>query len=291
MMNRSFVIAAGFVLAVFLMGCGQPSYRLSGDAQLQQVALLDSATSVSVDSVRLEFEQLIDFLAKSEVAALDSISKSASELGPAILKAQQALRQAQEKYARVFEKMQRFRSFGGNPVFSSEDVGVSTQKLLNEIPGRFYKGRAFSLETEGNIRRFIRNELVPLEAEVNQAESRVRRFRNAKSGRSKEKEEMAEEFIEKRRRVTEAANEDVRSVIQQHRLVVTDVDTAGHYSFSNIKQGKYYLAGGDLDSTDYVIQVVVSAHTHQNISAQIGKPILIFEGVDTSKAKEEGDLF
>lgn len=282
MMKRLYFTAAGLVLAVFLMGCGHPSYRLNGDASLQQVALLDSTTQRSVDSLRAEFLHTMDFLAKSEVAAMDSISKSASKLGPTILKAQQALRRAQEKYASVFGQMQRFRSFGGNPVFSNEDVGVSTAKLLNEIPARFYKGRAFSLETEGEIRSFIRRELVPLEKEVNQAQYRVNRLRNTKSGRSKAKEEMEELFREKKMRLVASANEDIRKAIQQHRVMVADVDTIGQYSFVNIDQGEYYLAGGEEDSTDYLIPVIVSAHTRQNITAQIGTPIFVAGNPDSS---------
>jgi hypothetical protein len=274
-MKRYLLTAAGLVLAVFLMGCGHPSYRLNGGAQLQRVALLDSTTQVSVDSIQTEFEHLMESLAKSEVAAMDSISKSASELGPTILKAQQALHRAKEKYASVFEQMHRFRSFGGNPVFSGDDVGVSTEKLLNEIPGRFYKGRAFSLETEGRIRSFIRSDLVPIENEVNQAQYRVKSLRNAKSGRSKKREEMVDLFQEKKRHLIQATNEDIRNTIHQHRVNVVNVDTTGHYSFSNIDRGVYYLAGGDQDSTDYMIQVVVSAHTLQNISLQIGKPIFV----------------
>ncbi|MGA1199012.1 MAG: hypothetical protein ACO36I_21165, partial [Candidatus Latescibacterota bacterium] len=88
MIKWYFLTAAGFVLAVFLVGCGQPSYRLNGATQLQQVALLDSTTQVSIDSVRVEFKHLMDFLKKSEIAAIDSVSKSASELGPTIQKAQ-----------------------------------------------------------------------------------------------------------------------------------------------------------------------------------------------------------
>jgi len=281
-MKCCYFTAAGLVLAVFLIGCGHPSYRLSGGAQLQQVSLLDSTTQISVDSLHAEFRHMMDFLGKSEVAAMDSIAKSASELGPTILNAQQALRRAKDKYASVFEQMQRFRSFGGNSVFSSEDVGVSTEKLLKEIPGRFYKGRAFSLETEGQIRNFIRRELVPLENEVNQAQYRVNRLRQTRSGRSKAKDEMAELFQEKKLRLIESANDDIQKTIAQHRVEDTQVDSMGQYSFSNIKRGVYYLTGGDKDSTDYLIQVLVSAHTYQKISAQIGKPIFVTNKPDSA---------
>lgn len=274
-MRLYLVGTAGVILAVFLMGCGKPSYHLDGVTQVRQVSLLDNAVQVAVDSVHVEFKHLIDFIALAEVVAVDSMTKSASSMGPTIRVAQRNLKAIREKYLQTFRQMQQFRSFGGNPVFTDDDVGVKTSKLLSEIPARFYKGRAFSLETEGKIRNFIRQELIPLEGQVKTTQNRVSRLQNSRAGRTNAKATIAEEYRQKREELLQATNQDVQRVIRRYQLEVENVDSLGHFAFDGVAPGQYHLFGGDTDSVDFLVPVRVSAHTWQDFSTQVGMPIFV----------------
>ena len=265
-MTKFWVGTAGVILAVFLVGCWPSVYRLDGTAPVRQVALLDSAAKQSVDSVRVEFQHMLAMVAKSEIAAIDSMNKSASSLGPAIRQAERKLRDARASYKTTFQKMAQFRSFGGNPVFSDDDVNVSTKKLLTEIAERFYKGRAFSLETEGQIRKFIRQELVHREAEVNQARSRVVRLKRSQKGRSEATTEIEAQTREKRNQLLKATNKEIQDVIWQHHLLLSEVDQNDRFSFEGIAPGAYYLSSGIRDSISFIVPVSIDAHTHTKLS-------------------------
>lgn len=258
-------VTAGVILAVFLMGCGPPEYRLDGASQMNHVMLLDPGAKRAVDSLQADFVHVIDLLALSEASAIDSMKKSASSLGPSIQRAQRSLRDAQGKYKTEFQKMQRFRSFGGNPVFSSEDVGVTTKKLQAEILGRFYKGKAFSLETQGQIRSFIRKELVPLEKQVNQAKSRVNRLRRTRSGRTKSTGEIVVQYQKKRHQLLEETNLKIKHAILEHKKRAVQTDSVGEYVFERIPFGQYNLYAEGTDSTGYLATLNVMSHTRQDL--------------------------
>jgi hypothetical protein len=264
---------AGIFLAVFLIGCEESFYRLEGVAQTQQIALLDSTTRATMDSFQVQFDSKIEGMARAELAAIDSTAKSASAMRPTIRKAQKSVESAREKYGKTFQRIRQFRSFGGNPVFSEEDAGVATETLLKEIPSRFYKGRAFSLETEGKIRNFVREELVPLEIQVKNAQRRVGRLKNAQVGRSKSAGEISGVFHRQRSDLQKTTLKDMRAALFQHQIGIAEADEDGQYAFNSLRTGQYYLVAGDRDSIDYLVSVLVVGHARQNISPAAGSPL------------------
>lgn len=277
MLNFKFMGTAGWLLylAVFLMGCSQVSYRLSGQSSTKEVSLLDSLAVSVVDSIHNDFDRTLVLLGKAEVAAIDSMSKSASALSPSIQKTQRDLKALRTKYKTVFEQMQRFRSFGGNSVFSEEDVAVSSDKLLKEIAGRFYKGRAFSLETEANIRDFIRRELAPLEDQIAKLNRRVYQLKRSQAGKSDAKEDIATEYAKKRSELVKATNREILSCLSSRSVFTTSVKSDGEYIFPSVSSGQYYLHGGVTDSLGYIIPVAIRAHTFQEVMSKAGQPILL----------------
>jgi len=154
-------ITAGFCLAFFIFGCGLPHYRLEGKVSelVGEVILLDSMAVSVLDSIQMSYHAEVKTIAGKRAAALDSLTKGTSARNRPIVTAHRRYNEARAKYREVFGRLSRFRSFGGNPIFSNEDRGISTKKLLAEISDRFYNGRAFSLEIEGQIRRYIRQNL------------------------------------------------------------------------------------------------------------------------------------
>lgn len=284
MLNFKFLGTAGWIsyLAVFLMGCSQVSYKLSGQSSTKEVALLDSLAVAVVDSIHKDFDRTLVLLDKAESAVLDSMAKSASALSPSIQKSQRDLQALRNKYKTVFQEMQKFRSFGGNPVFSEEDQSVNTDKLLKEIAGRFYKGRAFSLETEANIRDFIRRELSPIEDQISKQNRRVYQLRRSQAGKTDAKEEIATEFAKKRRELVLATNHEILNCLSSRSITTTPVNSDGKYTFTRVAVGQYYLHGGTIDSLGYIIPVVIKAHTLQEIKNGVGQSILLTDD-DASK--------
>jgi len=277
MLTFKFFGTAGWLLylAVFLMGCSMHSYRLSGHSTTQEVALLDSLAVAVVDSIHQDFDRTLVLLAKAESTALDSMAKSATALSPTIQKSQRDYQALRNKYKTVFQQMQKFRSFGGNSVFSDDDVSVSTDKLLKEIAGRFYKGRAFSLETEANIRDFIKRELAPLEDQISRQRRRVNQLKRSQAGKSDAKEEIAIEFAKKRKDLVDDTNLEILSKLSARSILKTTVKTDGTFMFQNVVAGKYYLHGGVSDSLGYIVPLDVRAHTFQELKQGAGENILI----------------
>ncbi|MBT4140697.1 MAG: hypothetical protein HOE48_22485 [Candidatus Latescibacteria bacterium] len=232
---------------------------------MRRVVVVDSVASVSVDSLKAEFKHVVDLLAVSEASAIDSMKKSASSMGPAVKTAQRNLRQLRGKYKNAFQKMQKFRSFGGNPVFTDDDIGVSTKKLQSEIVGRFYKGRAFSLETQSQIRSFIRKDLAPIEQKVSQAKSRVNRLRRSQSGRSQATAQITGQYHQKRKLLIAEANHNIKRRILSHQVLAVDTDSAGAFIFDKTPAGLYSIFVQTADSSGFLIPLEVFAHTRRDI--------------------------
>ncbi|MDP6039664.1 MAG: hypothetical protein QGG64_14030, partial [Candidatus Latescibacteria bacterium] len=220
-------VLAGFCLAFFVYGCGQPHYRLEGQIRVEaaKVTLLDSLALAVLDSAFHAYKQEVRLLDERKVTVLDSVEKSTSELNGPIVVANKQYQTARAKYRGVFLRLHRFQSFGGNPIFIEEDASVSTQKLLAEIADRFYKGRAFSLETEGQIRRYIRQNLVPLERDMKQKQTRLRRLKNSKSGQSKGRDRLVVVFDEMRKVLVDTINKRILRTLLRHEVMQTQVDS------------------------------------------------------------------
>ena len=274
---------AGVILAVFLMGCELPAYRVSGDSHTREVALLDSGVKSVVDSVGMELTRSLDVLAAAEKAAADEMTRRASSMDPAIQQARKDLVSLRAKYADAFKKMQAFRSFGGNSVFSEEDIGIDTAALMSQIAGRSYKGKAFSLETEGNMRRFIRRDLIPIENEIQAANARVKRFRNSQADRSQGLEEIALEYNLKRKRLVHDSNQELQKLMGRHRLSVATCDALGQFAFEGVHAGVYYLGVGETPSFDYLVAVDIRTHTFIHVDPDAGPGLWINKERENTK--------
>lgn len=266
---------AGVFLAVFLIACGQPEYSLRGHAEIRSVVLLNRSAHAIVDSIQADYARLSDLLVQAEKSAVDSMQQHASSLGPSIRRAQNELREANERYAQTFKETVRFRSFGGNPIFSEEDANISTDKLLSEISGRFYKGRAFSLETEGQMRRFIREKLVPIEKIAQDARYRLTRLRRSQTGRQNATGDIEAEYEIKRANLLLNTNIEISQALETVMLAEAKVDSSGQFAFDGIGSGAYFLFGGQADSLDYIVPVRVTSHVYQALVPEAGLPILV----------------
>jgi hypothetical protein len=276
--NRGRVLA-GFCLAFFMYGCGQPHYRLEGQIQVEatEVTLLDSLALFALDSVFQAYGEEVRLLDERRASALDSVEKSSSALNRPIVTANKKYRAARAKYREIFLRLRRFQSFGGNPIFTEEDVSVSTQKLLAEIADRFYKGRAFSLETEGQIRRYLRQNLVPIERDMKQKQTRLRRLQNSKSGQSKGRDRLVVVFDKMRKVLVDTINQRILATLQSHRVTQTQVDSGGYFIFQKLPPGHYHLYVPHPLPRGHLVPVMVEGHQKQDLGPGNARTLFVSE--------------
>jgi len=227
--------------------CGDAHYRLDGQVDEafadipSRLALLDSTASQKVTTLHKLYTTSSDSLARSISDALLLIDKELSNTDTPIKTGERRLRSARNAYSGAFKGMEMHVSFGGNRVFGREDQKVRTEVLLEEIQDRFYKGKAFSLETGSQIRRTIREKLIPAEKRVDRA------------GVQLQKRQSARKVVQSRRKTVEQAvsateadlvasyNRRVLDRIEGGVLTETELDSTGNYSFGNLAEGRYHL--------------------------------------------------
>lgn len=268
---------AGFCLAFFFVGCGEPYYRIEGQVgrDVAQVILLDETATAMLDSVRKSYLAKVDAVEAQRRSALDSLANSTSALNGPIARARTRYNQSRAKYKEVFGRLRRFHSFGGNPIFSDEDAGISTQKLLSEIADRFYKGRAFSLETEGQVRRYIRQNLVPLERDMKQKRGRLVQLQRSQSGKTKGKDKVERDFDQKQVVLRESTNQLILQMLDDRKLAQTTVDSTRKFRFRKLKPDQYHLYVPAPLPQGHLVPVDITRHVYQDLGKENLTELLI----------------
>ena len=154
--------------------------------------------------------------------------------------------------------MKGFTSFGGNPIFESADRKVSTHKLLEEIADRFYRGKAFSLETGGQIRRMIRETLVPAEKRVVRAIGNLSRLKKEHGAHVAIREAVAGRITTSKKALLDRYNRRVIDRLEGGVIREAAVDTAGRYRFDQVPRGRYYLYTSSLRPK--LVEILVDGH-------------------------------
>ena len=269
----------GLCLVFFVVGCSEPTFRLVGTAPgpIEQVALLDSSAIGVVQQAHAQFRDRLSELSELQSGALDSLSNRAESLKGPIAAAQRRFREAQNKYRQAFAGLQRYRSFGGNPVFTEEDMDVRPEKMLSEIADRFYNGRAFSLEVESRMRVYIRETLVPLNRDVRVLRARVRQLQRSQSGSKEARDEVLAAFSQRREALVEQTNEHILDKVSQRLLDEAKVDSTGTFAFHPVKKGRYCLYAPHPLPKAYLILLNVQQHTYQDLAASANVNLLVSE--------------
>ena len=264
---------------IFAVGCGRPAYRLDGrvpDANVK-VSLLDSAAVEVVDSLRLAYALALEGLQGRAEAALDSLHNGMASIEKPLAGAKARYRAALGRYRSAFEEMVRFKSFGGNPIFSDADLDVGTARLLNEVANRFYRGKSFSLQMEGEIRRFVRNRLVPLEREVARARTGAARMQASKAGTAEARKEMEAAYARRRVELRERVNREILDGLQARIVGSVDADSTGRYRFQRLMSGRYYLYVPQPLPEAWLLPVDLRGHIRQDLEAGNRRTLLFAE--------------
>ena len=267
---------ARLCLALFIFGCDTPVYRLDGQVpgDVENVQLLDSTAVALLDSLRGAYGREAEGLRRNARAALDSLSAGAASLNRPLKLARQRYQTTGRRYREAFAGMQQFTSFGGNRIFSETDLAVSTSQLLREISDRFYDGKAFSLETEAEARRYIREKLVPLEREVNRARNQVARFRKSQSGSVEAQKRAEEDFSRRREALLEQWNQHILDTFEGRVLAQAHVDSTRRFLFAQLPAGRYHLYVPQPLPEAWLIPVVLRSHLQQNLGNGNLRPLL-----------------
>jgi hypothetical protein len=273
-----------------LASCGRPAYRLDGRVPegVSAVSLVDTSASGMLDSVRSACDASLGALERDHRSAVDSLEGGMSEIGDRRAKAQAAYRSAEAAYRDAFSGLARFRSFGGNPIFSDADREVATSVLLQEIADRFYKGKAFSLETEAELRRFIRARLVPAERALNRARNASAAARRAQTGAARAQEELAAEHGRKRAAAVARHNEAIRQGLATRILRTAQVDSTGSFLFPKVPEGVYLLYSGDALPDGWLIPLTVSGHRRQELSDGNRRRLMLEGRPEAASHPDEG---
>jgi hypothetical protein len=264
------------ILAVVLAlaACGDSRYKIHGQIALNadHVAILDSTASVKITKIHELFTASADSLEKSFQDSLSSIDATLKQAEKPIKQAQRRLRSSNANYAEAFRLMETYLSFGGNKIFGSPDRKETTTKLLEEISDRFYKGKAFSLETGGQIRRTIREKLIPAERRVARARNGLAKLRKERDRWSSVREEVAGRVAVSRKELVKRFNSRVIDRIEGGVLQEAVVDSNGDYQFSRLPAGRYHLYLRL--PTAKLVEVHVDGHKHVRITSKDQSPLI-----------------
>lgn len=241
------------------------------------VSLLDGSAGGVVDSLRKACGEALEGLARDMQAKRDSLRAGGAALGEEIARAEARLKAENARYAAAFQGMERFRSFGGNPIFSDADLELATETLLQEIADRFHRGRAFSLETEAEVRRFVRSRLVPEERRVQRARSEVARLRRSGRGNAADLEALAAAYALKREALREGANREILARLQARVLRRAPVDSTGFYRFTRLPAGGYHLYVPEGLPKGWLLPVALRSHTRQDLAEGNRRLLLVAE--------------
>jgi len=206
-----------------------------------RIALLDSTTSQKVTTLHKLYTTSSDSLAQSVSDALLAIDEELSNMGTPNKTGERRLRSARNAYSGAFKAMEVHVSFGGNQVFGGEDQKVRTEVLLEEIQDRFYKGKAFSLETGSQIRRTIREKLVPAEKRVDRAAVQLRKLQSARKVVQNRRNTVEQAVSATEADLVASYNQRVLDRIEGGVLKETELDSTGSYTFEKLAKGRYHL--------------------------------------------------
>ena len=276
------------ILAAFAAsGCGQPAYRLDGrvPAGISEVRLLDATVRAALDSLRLSYAQSEEALAERLVAQKDSLSEANGTLGASLRRAVARRSKALQAYRNAFQGMLRFRSFGGNPIFSDADLDVGTATLLKETADRFYRGKAFSLETEGEVRRYIRARLTSPEKALNRAQAAVARIRRSSSSTTSAVEEAEKQFRADRDEMHRRHNQEILQELDDRLLARAPVDSTGGYLFSRVPEGPYHLLVPEPLPEGWLVPVDIRGHARQDFGPSNRSALLITDSAEAMPSK------
>jgi hypothetical protein len=267
-----------FVAVAILAACGDSRYGIDGQIALntdqapQRIAILDSTASAKITRIHELFTVSADSLEKCFRDSLASIDEILAAAEKPIEQASRRLRSSSANYAEAFKLMETYRSFGGNRIFGSVDRKESTATLLEEISDRFYKGKAFSLETGGHIRRTIREKLVPAENRVARARDVLARLKKQRNQWTKTRVEVEGRIAVSRKELVKGFNIRVVDRIEGGVLRETDVDSDGAYRFDKLSAGKYHLYLRP--PTPKLVEIQVDGHKHIRISSDAPSPLI-----------------
>ena len=232
-----------FLCLVLLCSCGDARYRLDGQipSTSPQVALLDSAATDKVRRLHTLYKTAQDSILQIADGEIADVHSRLRESEDALSSAKRRLNDTFTRYRKAFERIKRFESFGGNPIFTDADGRISTKELLTEIADRFYKGKAFSLETGAEIRSFIRESLVPAEQRV----SRARRgLRKVEEGRNTDEAIIVARrraLKENQARLLDFYNQRIVDTLTGAVLAMAPADSSGYYRFDLLSPARYHL--------------------------------------------------
>ncbi len=241
------------------------------------MSLLDSTAVRVVDSLREAYAQALKDLRKATEAVRDSLSAGSASVDESLARASRRYQTARGRYRTAFEGIKRFKSFGGNPIFSDADLKVSTATLLEDTADRFYRGKAFSLETEGEIRQFIRNRLVKLEREVNRARSAVARLRKSSAGNTTALKAVEADYEKRRVSLRERFNREILTELQARVSYRTAVDSTRRYLFGRLPAGRYHLYAPDPLPQAWLLPLELRGHTRQDLGVKNQRMLMIVE--------------
>ena len=264
--------------AAILAACGDSRYGIDGqiilntDHKPRRIAILDSTASAKITKIHELFTASADSLEicfRDSLANIDQILKTAKK---PIEKARRRLRSSIANYEKTFKLVETYRSFGGNRIFESVDRKKSTVALLEENSDRFYKGKAFSLETGQQIRRTIRKKLVPAESRVARARNSLARLKEERNLWTNTRDEVEGRIVVSRKLLVKRFNTRVADRIEGGVLREADVDSGGTYQFDNLPAGRYYLYLRP--PTPKLVEIHVDGHKHIRISSDAASPLI-----------------
>ncbi len=261
-MSRSLVL--GLIL---LCSCGDARYRLDGriPPTSGRVALLDSAATGKVERLHLLFSSAQDSTERIAEREIADILSRLSESEDDLRSSRRRLNDASTRYRKTFERIKGFESFGGNRIFTDADQRVSTKNLLSEIADRFYKGKAFSLETGGEIRTFIRESLVPAERRVTRARRALKRVEAGRQDDEATIVKRRETLKDERAGLVVIYNQRILDTLTGAVLAVAPADSSGYYRFDTLSPARYHLY---LESPGHVLTTIdLRTHSRRDLSA------------------------
>ena len=264
-------------LMAITTACGPSTFRLDGSAPagVAAVALLDTTAFSLLDSLKGVYALRLADLQRSSAARFDSLTQDAANSGDRLRTARAAYSERRSEYRLAFKGLGRFRSFGGNPVFSDADAEVATGVLMEEIADRFYKGKAFSLETEAEIRRFIRSRLVSKERAVRRSRAAVLQARRSETGASKAKEDLRTSVDQEYRELRSVHNDAIREALVSAIRHTAVTDSSGSFLFGRVSEASYVLYATDAHSSSWLIPVPLQGHRRQDLTDLTRRMVLI----------------
>ena len=268
---------ATLLLWLFASGCADPAYRLDGNVVTQAggVAILPNSAEGMLDSLRDTHRKALVSLQQTTAARRDSLSADGKDIESNLARARGRVRSAQKSYYSAFEGIRRFRSFGGNAIFATEDRNIKTKKLLEEIADRFYKGKAFSLETETELRRFIRSRLASVEKKMTRAKSSLTKVKRSRGGNVGELEQLEEDLAKAQRELMEAVNDRILAGLEKMVLRRAKVDSTGSFTFDRLPPGRYYLYAPYPLPSGWLVPIHLEGHRKQGLGGGNTRDLLV----------------